>query len=166
MDDKTRIQLDRLIKENNVEETTDKIRSLKHSRLIKNDINTMTRLKREQSRLRKSSPSMFKDMCLRQCKFLYDNYTNIFNKLYKDEIDLDIMNTFLDVLRGIETGQLDQHEGSFKVGQILKELYIDSALKREKNYEESEEKRKGSKETKKPCKNINWNSYKMLHGVE
>ena len=35
-----------------------------------------------------------------------------------------------DVLRNIEDGEVDQHEGSFIVGTILKEIYIDSALKK------------------------------------
>ena len=34
------------------------------------------------------------------------------------------------ILREIEDGKLDQHEGSFKVGKILKSIYVDSALKR------------------------------------
>ena len=40
------------------------------------------------------------------------------------------MDQFLCVLERIENGELDQHQGSFVVGTILKELYIDSALKR------------------------------------
>ena len=40
------------------------------------------------------------------------------------------MSLFLKVLSDIENGELDQHEGSFIVGKILKEIYIDSALKK------------------------------------
>ena len=40
------------------------------------------------------------------------------------------MEQFLNVLERIEKGELDQHEGSFIVGTLLKELYVDSALKR------------------------------------
>ena len=42
----------------------------------------------------------------------------------------NIFNKFLDVLKRIEDGELDQHEGSFMVGTLLKELYIDSAIKK------------------------------------
>ena len=34
-------------------------------------------------------------------------------------------------LQAIEEGEIDQHEGSYEVGKLLKELYIDSALRRE-----------------------------------
>jgi hypothetical protein len=36
----------------------------------------------------------------------------------------------LDVLKQIEDGKVDQHEGSFMVGTLLKKIYIDSALKK------------------------------------
>jgi hypothetical protein len=45
-------------------------------------------------------------------------------------MNYELMDKFLNVLERIENGELDQHEGSFIVGTILKELYIDSALKR------------------------------------
>ena len=56
------------------------------------------------------------------------DYTDIYNKIRKDELDLSILNRFLNVLRNIEDGELDQHEGAFVVGTLLKELYVDSAL--------------------------------------
>ena len=40
MDKKQRLHLQKMISENNVEETTDKIRSLKHSSLIRQDVDT------------------------------------------------------------------------------------------------------------------------------
>lgn len=46
-------------------------------------------------------------------------------------MDLDILMKLINVLRNIEEGVMDQHEGSVTVGKILKEMYIDSALKQE-----------------------------------
>jgi hypothetical protein len=40
---------------------------------------------------------------------------------------------FLDMLKQIEDGDTDQHEASFKIGSLLKEMYIDSALKTANN---------------------------------
>ena len=34
----------------------------------------------------------------------------------------------INVLHNIEEGKLDQHEGSFEVGKLLKEIYIDLSL--------------------------------------
>ena len=35
-------------------------------------------------------------------------------------------------VKDIEDGRLDQHDASYKVGTVLKEMYIDSALKKDK----------------------------------
>jgi nitrous oxide reductase len=164
MDDGTRLQLEKLIKEYDTEETTDKIRGLKHSKKIRDDINVMERLKQTHSRMREKTPDTFKQMCVTQCSFLFTNYTNIFNKLFKDEIDLNIMKDFLEILYNIEQGKLDQHEGSYKVGMILKELYIDSALRNEKRTDGINRKRaKSGKSVKHSSKPINWKEYKILH---
>ena len=48
----------------------------------------------------------------------------------KDEIEINLLYKFLDILKKIEEGELDQHEGSFQVGTILKDIYVDSALKK------------------------------------
>jgi hypothetical protein len=63
----------------------------------------------------------------------------------KDEIDITILNKFLDVLKQIEDGKLDQHEGSFLVGTILKELYVDSALKKAEKLNANQEQREEPK---------------------
>jgi hypothetical protein len=102
-------------------------------------------------------------MARKQCKFLYDNYTNIFNRLLKDELNLNILANFLSVLKRIEDGKIDQHEGSYEVGLLLKKLYIDSVLK-QKEKDEKKNKRK-KKKTKKKAAKITWSRYKEM-GLE
>ena len=96
--------------------------------------------------------------------FLFNNYTDIFNKLYKDELDLGILNQFLTVLSQIEDGKIDQHEGSYKVGQLLKKIYIDSALKKADKLDAADKKKKGKngkndKKSEEP-REISWKEYK------
>ena len=64
-----------------------------------------------------------------QCEFLATYYTDIFNKIRKDNIDLAILEQVFAALEDIETGRCDQHEASFKVGTLLKKVYVDSALR-------------------------------------
>ena len=94
-----------------------------------------------------------------ECNFLFTYYTDIFNKIRKNEIDIGILNKFLDLLRRIEEGELDQHEGSFLVGSILKELYVDSALKKAEKLDELAEKKE---EPKKAEVNISWSQFKKM----
>ena len=51
-----------------------------------------------------------------------------FNKIKKDEIDLNILFQLIHILKMIEDGKLDQHTGSYEVGKLLKKIYIDGAL--------------------------------------
>ena len=95
-----------------------------------------------------------------ECSFLFTYYTDIFNKIKKDEIDLSILNRFLNVLRNIEDGEIDQHDGAFIVGTLLKELYVDSALKKADKL--NEEQSKPEEKREEPLK-ISWREYKNVH---
>jgi hypothetical protein len=159
-----RLNLQKMINANDVEDQTPIIREKKHSDQIKEQVNTMMSLKKKYNRLSKSNPNEFDQMCLSKCGFLYNNYTDIYNKVKKDEIDLDILYKFLVVLKKIENSEVDQHEGSFLVGKLLKELYVDSALKKSEKLDAIEEQR--NKKNKKTEKNIpkpreiSWHEYK------
>ena len=156
MDDKQRLQLQNMIKANNVEDQTNFIRNLKHSQIIRNEVNAMIMIK---AKFRGDDAKIHEE-CVNDCNFLFTYYTDIYNKIRKDEIDIGILKKFLDVLRRIEDGELDQHEGSFLVGSILKELYVDSALKKADKLNAEEEPKP---EPIKPQQNISWKQFKMMN---
>ena len=126
MDDNSRLHLQKMIKANNVEDQTDLIRELKHSHLLQEDINNLLMIKAKY----RTDTDKINEEGMNECSFLFTYYTDIYNKVRKDEIDLKILNKFLNVLRRIEDGEIDQHDGSYLVGQLLKEMYVDSALKK------------------------------------
>jgi len=160
MNNEDRLNLKNLINETECENNTDNIRKLKHSSLIRNDIMKMQELKKKHARVRKNEPDRFLNLCQSQCRFLFNNYTDIFNKAHKDELDLNIMGKLLDVLKKIEDGLVDQHEGSVMVGTILKELYVDSAMKRGQNIEKTIEPTPPPVYTE--GKSISWKQYKQI----
>ena len=126
MDDKTRLQLQNMIKANNAEDQTELIRELKHSEIFKKNIATLLNLKKQYA----NDQDRLHMECMVECSFLFNYYTDLYNKIRKDEIDMEILYQFLDVLKQIEDGMVDQHEGSFMVGTLLKKIYVDSALKK------------------------------------
>jgi hypothetical protein len=157
LNNQERLNLKKLIDESDCENNTDTIRKLKHSTLIRDDIRKMDTLRKENSDL---SSDAFSELCKSHCTFLFNNYTDIFNKLISNELDFTIMTKFLTVLKLIEDGKIDQHEGSVMVGKILKELYIDSAVKRADNIDKQYAAEKvATLESKK----ISWNQYKVIH---
>ena len=138
-----------------VEDQTELIRNLRHSQVLRNEINNMILLR---AKYRGDDEKIYNE-CVDECNFLFTYYTDIFNKIRKNEIDIGLLNKFLDVLRRIEEGELDQHEGSFLVGTILKELYVDSALKKAEKLDELAEKKE---EPKKAEVNISWSQFKKM----
>jgi len=156
MDEKQRLQLANMIKANSVEDQTDLIRNLKHSQVLRNEVNNMILIKAKY----RGDDAKITEECLNECGFLYTYYTDIFNKVKKDEISINILNKFFDVLKQIEDGELDQHEGSFLVGTLLKELYVDSALKKAEKLDEQAEKRDEPKHAE---KNISWKQFKSMN---
>ena len=157
MDDKQRLQLQNMIKANNVEDQTDLIRNLKHSQILRNDINNMIMIKAKY----RGDEEKIAQECASESNFLFTYYTDIFNKIRKDEIDIGIFNKFLDVLRRIEDGEYDQHEGSFAVGTLLKQLYIDSALKKAEKLDKFSDKVEDT--IQKPEIKISWKQYKKIN---
>jgi len=156
MDDKSRLQLQKMIAANDVEDQTDLIRELKHSHMIQNDINNLLMIKQKY----RGNDDKIHSEGMSDCGFLFTYYTDIYNKVRKDELDLSILNKFLNVLRRIEDGELDQHEGAFVVGTLLKEMYVDSALKKADKINENNP--ESPKEEKRSGINISWKKFKQL----
>ena len=157
MNSKERLHLEKMIKDNNIEETTGKIRELKHSSLIKADIENYLFLKKKYPRLLETNREQFKRMAEKKCNFIFIRYRNLYDRLIKNELNLNIVELLLKVLKRIEEGEIDQHEGSYEVGKILKELYVDSALRRDTKRE-----KKKKKKAKKRVMNITWTDFKRL----
>ena len=160
MDDNQRLHLQKMIATNNVEDTTDLIRKLKHSHILRDDINNLIMLKAKYI----DDVDQIHLEGMSECNFLFTYYTDIYNKIRKDEIDLKILFNALDVLRDIEDGKLDQHEGAYQFGLLLKKIYVDSALKKaEKLNAQSDQ---SEPEYKGPQIEISWSQFKKMQGIK
>lgn len=163
-----KVHLQKMIQANGTADNTELLRHIKHSTQISNDVFAMISLKREYSRLAKSNPKQFDTMCVSRCAFIFKYYTDIYNRLKAGEIDLNLLFKMIRILREIEDGKMDQHEGSFEVGKILKTIYVDSALKRSENLDAehaAKEKRVATKSAKTsrpaiPEKKLSWADFK------
>ena len=143
------------------QDNTEYIRRVKHSDSIREDIDKLTQLKQDKGQILKTAPNKFMELAQSTAFFLFKNYTDIFNKVIKDELDMDIMSQVLVVLKQIENGEVDQNEGSIRIGTLLKELYVDSALKIGAKLDVEH-----PKEEKKDGRNIDWKSWKKSGFIE
>ena len=163
-DPQQKLDLANMIKANETEDCTAEIRTKRQSVLIRNDVKQMVYLKQKYERLAKSNPGEFDKMCVSHCTFLFNNYTDIYNKIKNDNLDLRILERFLDILKQIEDGELNQHEGSYLVGKHLKELYIDSAMRQQEKTESRDRRKKVQK--KPPSigeKKISYKEFKIIN---
>ena len=156
MDPKNRLLLNKLVSQYESEDTTEKIRELKHSKRIYEDVCTIQKLKRDYSRLRETNKDQFVTMMKNRAPFLYENYSNIFHRLKKDQVNIQILFMFLKTLEAIENGEVDQNEASVQIGQLLKEIYVDKVIDTSK-----EEK----KVYKKPKNDISWKQYRTMKDI-
>ena len=154
-----RLNLQKMVAEYGSTDNTDNIQKLKHSILIRNDIRKLdTYIKTNTKYDRKDQ--RFIELCSSQVPFLYHNYIDIFHRIMNDELDFEIMTKLLIVLTLIEDGKVDQNEGSVMVGKVLKELYVDSALKKSKHLDEKYE--EPTKIDLKETNQISWKEYKQM----
>ena len=166
LSDSQRLHLQKMMSENDVEDNTANIKMAKHSEKIRMDVNNLVFIKSQHRELAKNNSDEFDNMCIRECSFLFNNYTDIFNKIKKDLIDMKILEYFLKTLKKIEDGEIDQHEGSYLVGELLKKIYVDSALRREQQLDAAKDgdnkKRTHEPKTKTKTKNVSYSQYKQL----
>ena len=142
-------------------DNTARIRELKHSEPILLDIAKICEFKQKNAELRKTNPIEFYNLCVSGCNFLYTHYTDIFNRVITDELDLKLFVDFVKVLKRIEENDIDQYQGSVIVGKMLHDIYIDSSKRKGAKYDEisAQEKEKEEAEFVKPIK-MSWKDYK------
>jgi hypothetical protein len=158
MDENQRLHLQKMIAVNNVEDQTGLIRELKHSHVLRDNVNNLVMLKAKYP----EDPDSLNLEAMVECNFLFTYYTDLYNKIRKDEIDLKILFQFIDVLQKIEDGVIDQHEGSFEVGTLLKKIYVDSALRKAEKL--NAETQVVEPEYKGPQVEISWKQFKTMSG--
>lgn len=145
MNNSQRIKLQEMIDVNDTIDHTEEIRQLNHSSLIRKDVVKIQQIKRK---LKTTHYKTLDNALQSECFFLFQNYTLIYNKLLKNDLDVTILYTFLDVLESIEKGKRDQHEASYEIGTLLKKIYIDKKIE-------------DIQQTKfiSPVENISWKEY-------
>ena len=69
-----------------------------------------------------------------------------------------VLDKFIDILEKIEQGNSDQHEASFEVGKILRDIYIDSAIKKGDKLNKGDE-----PQPKRESKTLSWRDWKIMN---
>jgi hypothetical protein len=152
-------QLHELIKQQNTVDTTEHIRSARVSPKLKEEVMRIQALN-QRSRLAAmqagrndggeldaiSLTEVHMDAMI-ECPLLHQVYPDLYHKVRKEVVNMDLLFQFLEVLRRVEDGELSQHDGAVCVGETLKEVYIDSHLRETEKRERAEREAEGRKAT-------------------
>jgi len=144
------------------QDNTDYIRKHKVSGLIRKDVERMKELK-SRATLAEQNEESFVELCRQECTYLFMNQPGIFYRVFKNELDLNLLDKILDTLQLIENGKLTQHEASLTIGQMIADLYTDSALKTSHNLDKKYASAESKPEIKIPAHSISWQEYKKVH---
>jgi hypothetical protein len=150
MNEEQRLQLSELMRENNTVDSTELIRDLRHSKKIRKCVETIESIKINNPT---ADLKTLDELCMESASFLFRNYTIIYNKLIRNQIDINLFYVFLDKLKLIENGKLSQQEAAYDIGMLLRNMYIDPRLKEMEEKKEPEF-NKG--------KNISWTDFKTM----
>jgi hypothetical protein len=157
-----RIDLKRLLDTMECENNTEHIRKLKQTSKIRQDIMDLVKYKnsRQDATASHEVDPALEAAAAEVVPFLANCYPDIFKKVMRNELNYAIMNRLLNVLQGIEDEKVDQHEGSVLVGKILKELYLDSAVRHGENLDKMYASQTPPKEEPHEGQPISWKEYK------
>lgn len=148
------INLKSLINNNDYQDNTDYIRRCKNSQKLRKDTNHLKHLKLTHQ----GTQEELREKACTECYHIFMHHTDLLNRMLKDELDMPMFEKILDALESIENGNETQESASTNIGQMLADLYVNSALKQKQNSDETE-----SNTTKPipPVKNITWKEYKQ-----
>lgn len=148
------INLKSLINNNDYQDNTDYIRRCKNSQKLRKDTNHLKHLKLTHQ----GTQEELREKANQECPHLFMHHTDLLNRMIKDELDLPMFEKILDALESIENGDETQESASTNIGQMLADLYVNSALKQKQNSDEAQI----QQPTKiAPVNNISWKEYKQ-----
>lgn len=140
------------------QDNTEYIRKHKISSSIRKDVERMKELKLQHTIAQQNEES-FVELCRQECAFLFMNQPGIFYRLFKNELDLTLLQKVIDTLQQIEEGNMTQHDASVNIGQLVADLYTDSALKAAANLD-AKNPVESKPQPKTPTHSVSWQEYK------
>jgi len=96
------------------------------------------------------------EQCSKKCPFLYQKYNDLFQRILRDELDLEMLFQLLNTLKDIEDGDIDQEKGSVRVGKLLYNMFVDSINRKTAKEDESKT------TTTVVAENMSWSDYKKM----
>ncbi len=155
MDNKDKKELQRLIQENKTVDQTESIRQRNDSSAIREDILKLYKIKYQ---LGISNEKELRETIKNQCEFLFKKYRELYEILITKDMNLSFLMKLIELLENIENGKMTQHESSFVLGKLLKEIYIDPKINNRDDISDG-----NSSDNNNEPMNISWSEFKRIN---
>jgi hypothetical protein len=107
-------------------DSTNMIREFKHSRSMLSEIVNLRAIRQIYS-----DPVELRSQSFECAPFLANHFQSIFMRIVKGDLDLDILEKAVYILKDIEEGKFNQEEGAKKFSAMMLELYAQGIVKKE-----------------------------------
>ena len=108
----------------NYEDNTSGIREAKHSSPLLADIRRMGPLRKKYAELKEKSMDDYLAIFQRECKYIYTQFPDVFDRVVKNDMNLDVFEKIIMILKMIEDGKVNQSEASALVGKLSQKLFF------------------------------------------
>jgi hypothetical protein len=105
-------------------DNTSGIREAKHSSPLLADIRKMGDLRKRYANLRESAPDEYLNAFQRECRYIYTKFPDVFDRVVKNDMNLDVFEKIVMILKMIEDGKVNQSEASALVGKLSQKLFF------------------------------------------
>jgi hypothetical protein len=108
----------------NYEDNTSGIREAKHSSPLLADIRRMAKLRTRHADLKEKSMDDYLVIFQRECKYIYTQFPDVFDRVVRNDMNLDVFEKIIMILKMIEDGKVNQSEASALVGKLSQKLFF------------------------------------------
>jgi hypothetical protein len=88
----------------------------------------MSELRQKYEVLKESDPEKYITIFRNECNYLYTKFPGIFEKVVSQNMNLEIFEQIVLILKMIEDDKIDQAEGSGLVGKLSQDLFFRPVL--------------------------------------
>ena len=81
-------------------------------------------LRKRYANLRESAPDEYLNVFQRECRYIYTKFPDVFDRVVKNDMNLDVFEKIVMILKMIEDGKVNQSEASALVGKLSQKLFF------------------------------------------
>jgi hypothetical protein len=87
----------------------------------------MGKLRNTYAQLKEDNPEEYLRVFQKECNYIYTKFPDVFDRVVKNDMNLDVFEKIVMILKLIEDGKVNQSEASALVGKLSQRLFFQPA---------------------------------------